>query len=117
MSEQIENPAIVVLNGEMASHNWILDKDELVLGRDDSCDIVIPQRQISRQHLVFRRMNEGKFYLEDLESKNGTWLNGNRVEDVPMKLSDGDERQQALHKRIVELASVSCVHTAYSTQR
>jgi hypothetical protein len=96
---QYEYPAIVVLDGEMATHNWTLDQEEMILGRDDTCDLVIPMRQISRQHVVFRRTDEGKYLIEDLDSRNGTWLNGNRVEGV-FQISDGDEINLALKVRL-----------------
>ena len=101
MSNEIQHeyPAIVILDGEMAMQNWILDQEEMVLGRDDTCDLVIPMRQISRQHLVFRRGDEGKYLIEDLESRNGTWLNGNRVEGT-FQVSDGDEINLALKIRL-----------------
>ncbi|MEM9950999.1 MAG: FHA domain-containing protein [Chloroflexota bacterium] len=99
MSATNEFPAIVVLDGEMASHNWILEKEEMVLGRDDTCDMVIPMRQISRQHVVFRRVGQDNYEVEDLGSKNGTWLNGNRFEGI-RKISDGDEVHLALKVRV-----------------
>ena len=83
MSNTNDYPAIVVLDGEMSSHNWILEKEEMTLGREDTCDMVIPMRQISRQHVVFRRVGKDKYEVEDLASKNGTWLNGNRFEGTP----------------------------------
>lgn len=94
-----EFPAIVVLDGEMASHNWILEKNEMTLGRDDSCDMVIPMRQISRQHVVFRRVGDGEYEVQDLDSKNGTWLNGNRFEGT-RQINDGDEVHLALKVRL-----------------
>ena len=95
-----EHPAIVILDGEMASQNWVLDQDKMVLGRDDSCEIVIPVRQISRQHASFERIGDNKYRIEDLGSKNGTWVNGNRLEDDSRELSDGDEIHIALKVRI-----------------
>lgn len=94
-----EYPAIVVLDGEMATHNWILDQEKMILGRDDTCDLVMPMRQISRQHVVFRRVDDGKYVIEDLESRNGTWLNGNRVEGT-FQISDGDEINLAMKYRL-----------------
>lgn len=99
MSNTNEYPAVVVVDGEMSSHNWILEKEEMILGREDSCDMVIPMRQISRQHVVFRRVGKDKYEVEDLESKNGTWLNGNRFEGV-REISDGDEVHLALKVRL-----------------
>lgn len=99
MSDHNEFPAIVVVDGEMASHNWILEKEEMVLGRDDSCDMVIPMRQVSRQHVVFRRVDEDQYEVEDLGSKNGSWLNGNRFEGI-REIHDGDEVHLALKVRL-----------------
>ena len=99
MSNKNEFPAVVVVDGDMASHNWILEKEEMVLGRDDSCDMVIPMRQVSRQHVIFRRVGDDKYEVEDLGSKNGSWLNGNRFEGT-RQISDGDEVHLALKVRL-----------------
>lgn len=99
MSEKNEFPAVVVVDGDMASHNWILEKEEMVLGREDSCDMVIPMRQVSRQHVVFRRVGEDQYEVEDLGSKNGSWLNGNRFEGT-RQINDGDEVHLALKVRL-----------------
>lgn len=99
MSANNEFPAVVVLDGDMASHNWILEKEEMTLGREDTCDMVIPMRQISRQHVVFRRVGQDEYEVEDLGSKNGTWLNGNRFEGT-RKIGDGDEVHLALKVRL-----------------
>jgi DNA-binding response OmpR family regulator len=62
--------------------------DMLVLGRAEDCDVVIAGRLISRQHARLRR--EGHVYLiEDLESRNGTFLNGEPLRE-PAPLHDGD---------------------------
>jgi DNA-binding winged helix-turn-helix (wHTH) protein len=95
---QKEYPVIVVLDGEQVNQHWVLEAEETILGRDDSSDIVIPQRQISRQHVVFRRKGED-YYIQDLESKNGTWVNGLRLEGE-RKLGDGDEIHLALAVRL-----------------
>lgn len=92
-------PALVLLDGEMAGKHWLVDKDVVTLGRDDTCDIVIPIRQISRQHIRLIRQGPNDYLLEDLESKNGTWLNGNRVEGT-RQLSYGDEIHVALKVHI-----------------
>lgn len=88
-------PTIVILDGEKAKQRWVLRQEVTSLGRDDSCDIVIPNRQISRQHVRFKRLAADHYVIEDLASKNGTWLNGHRLEGEH-KLSDGDEIQIAL---------------------
>jgi hypothetical protein len=109
---QTEHPAIVVKDGELADNNFILDKDVVTLGRDDICDIVIPQRQISRQHVAFKRINKDETIIEDLQSKNGTWVNGNRLQGS-MRLGDGDEIHIAL---VVRLKFIGSGITAPVTQ-
>ncbi len=71
-----EYPVIVVAEGELRGKHWMLEYDSMVLGRDETCDMVVPLRQISRQHMRFRRVDVDRYVIEDLDSKNGTWLNG-----------------------------------------
>ena len=60
-----------------------------VLGRSVQADIPIPSDgNCSRRHCQIRRW-AGKFLLEDLQSHNGTFLNGAKV-DKAQSLSDGD---------------------------
>lgn len=96
---QTEFPAIVVHDGEQEAQNHLLEKSVMTLGRDEVCDIVVPHRQISRQHVAFRRLSADEYVIEDLQSKNGTWVNGNRLTGT-MHLSDGDEIHIALVVRI-----------------
>lgn len=98
MSQQ-EFPAIVVIDGDHASQYWILDRERMILGREETCDICIPLRQISRQHVVFTREAPDRYTIEDLNSKNGTWVNGVRLEEV-RQLGDGDEIYLALTVRL-----------------
>jgi DNA-binding winged helix-turn-helix (wHTH) protein len=94
-----EYPIIVVLDGDQFNQNWILEREVTVLGRDDVADIIIPQRQISRRHLRFTRTENDTYLIEDMNSKNGTWVNGNRLESA-QELSDGDEIHVALAVRL-----------------
>jgi phosphoserine phosphatase RsbU/P len=56
-----------------------LTADETVVGRDQFCDIVLRNHTVSRQHARIVRAADG-FYIEDLSSLNGTYINGRRVE-------------------------------------
>jgi len=99
MSQATDYPVIVLLDGSKAVQHWVLDQDQMTLGREDGCDIVIPNRQISRQHICFHRLGPDHYVLEDLGSKNGTWVNGNRLEGS-QQISDGDEIHLALTVRL-----------------
>jgi pSer/pThr/pTyr-binding forkhead associated (FHA) protein len=62
--------------------------DEVTMGRAPGCGVSLPDSTVSQLHArVFRR--DGAYYLEDLGSTNGTWLNRGRVgAAVPLKRGD-----------------------------
>lgn len=62
--------------------------DDVSLGRANSNQIVIKDPYISKKHLRIVK-DEGKYYLEDFNSANGTFVNGDRVMDV-VNLKNGD---------------------------
>lgn len=57
--------------------------DEAIIGRGKSCDIIIPETFISSRH-VHIWFEDGEWYLEDLGSRNGTTVNGQRIKTVVM---------------------------------
>lgn len=63
---------------------------EYILGRDkESCNVVIPDERISRQHAcIFSR--DGRYFIKDLGSLNGTFVNRERIAS-PLGLLPGDE--------------------------
>jgi hypothetical protein len=67
--------------------DWAGGRDELLVGRHDACDAVIGHPSVSRKHarLSFR---DGHWVLRDLDSTNGTRVNGKRV--VRCRLEPGD---------------------------
>ena len=69
-----EYPMLVAQEGPLNNQRWPLART-VVLGRDSTCDIVIPDRQVSRYHARITPTQEGMI-LEDLGSKNGTHCNG-----------------------------------------
>jgi pSer/pThr/pTyr-binding forkhead associated (FHA) protein len=58
-----------------------------VIGRDRRCTIQMDADSVSRRHARVR-VNAQGVYLEDLESKNGTWIDGERIHDA-VALTDG----------------------------
>lgn len=62
--------------------------DAITLGRHGDNNIVIKDPFISKRHFQIME-DEGDYYLEDLNSANGTYLNGDKIFDV-VKLNDGD---------------------------
>ena len=74
-----ERPVLVVNEGELAGQRWTLNDSELIIGRGNESDVVLPKRQVSRPHLkVLYR--DRRYFLEYLESKNGTFLNDKQIQ-------------------------------------
>jgi len=97
-----EVPLLIAQAGLLNGQRWSV-RGSLVIGRDSACEVVIPDRQVSRRHARISITREG-ILLEDLGSKNGTHCNGVRV-DEPVRLSDGDSIQVALAQIFTFLSS------------
>src|SRR5688572_8412414 len=81
------------LTGRLAdgeSLRWELRQDTLVIGREAPADFVLPLPRISRQHARLTR-RDNIYYVADLGSRNGTFVNGRSVGEAPKRLADGDE--------------------------
>lgn len=92
---QTEKALLIWREAELIKEQWILDdsQTELSIGRSPDCAISIPVRWISRNHATLRR-EKGHFSLEDAGSKNGVFVNGQRVVRS-VSLNDGDIIQLA----------------------
>jgi len=82
--------SVRILRGFYEGLELPLDRDWLVLGRGRGADLVIHEPTISRAHAVVG-FAEGSFFVQDLGSTNGTFLNGSRRERAA--LGHGDEIQ------------------------
>jgi hypothetical protein len=81
---------LVVERGPNAGSKFLIDKDVTTAGRHPESDIFLDDVTVSRRHAEFRR-EDGKFFVHDVGSLNGTYVNRERVEDS--LLADGDELQ------------------------
>ncbi len=79
---------LVVQRGPGAGSRYLLDTDLSTVGRHPESDIFLDDITVSRRHVEFRRGDEG-FRVHDVGSLNGTYLNGDRVDDA--ELQNGDE--------------------------
>jgi len=97
-SSKQDKPVLLIVEGEMRGQQWMLHRDEVKIGRGGHCDIVIPDSRVSREHArVFRA--GGRYHVEDLNSKNGTYVNGTLLAEVH-ELHEGDELQIALAAKL-----------------
>jgi len=80
---------LVIRNIDGKNVNVPLDRDRITLGRSSTNELCYPDDAgLSRQHLALTRHGE-QWQVEDLGSKNGTVLNGKRI-DKPMAFKAGD---------------------------
>jgi len=102
-------PVLVGQGGPLNGYRWSL-ASHLIIGRTGSCDIAITNQQVSREHARISMSDDGPT-LEDLGSKNGTFLNGKPVTDLKF-LEDGDVIQIALAQEFIFLGQDATVPLA-----
>jgi len=79
---------LVMSRGPQPGQTFILDQDQLTIGRDPRNDIEISEPQVSRQHARITRQGQ-RMVIEDLGSTNGTFVNGMRLTS-PHVLANSD---------------------------
>ena len=64
MSDQKRSvPVLVVMDGPEANKSFAIENDEVIVGREETCDIVLRERQISREHIRIYRA-DGRYYAD-----------------------------------------------------
>ncbi|MGQ9907635.1 MAG: FHA domain-containing protein [Candidatus Flexifilum sp.] len=112
MSASSSDRPMLIVTGETISDQYQIAKDDLVIGREEDCDIVIPDRQVSRRHVRIYR-EEDAYFVEDLESRNGTWVNGEQLKGH-RRLYDNDVIQLAATTRMQFLGSGATAPMPYA---
>jgi len=80
----------VVIKGPNIGEKFLLSKTEIPIGRSPESDIFLDDITVSRKHAVLEKTDQG-FKIKDVESLNGTYVNGKRVDDL--LLQNGDRIQ------------------------
>lgn len=80
---------LMVREGPSPMRQWALQRFVVIIGCSEDCHVVVDDRQASRHHARITQTEDG-YVLEDLGSKNGTFLNGQLLA-APAVLKDGDE--------------------------
>ena len=83
---------LIILEGPRAGHIFRLNTEGTTIGRDPQNDIILDDETVSRQHAKVRAEEnedgELQFFIYDLATSNGTFVNGEQI--VKQGLSDGD---------------------------
>jgi two-component system cell cycle response regulator len=86
-------PALVFLSGELIAVPIPLDREDVILGRALETDVRVNDTEVSRQHaritaLLDEANKTTTYVLHDLDSRNGTFLNGRRVRRETLENGD-----------------------------
>ncbi len=68
----------MVVEGSASGQRMKIEGPSVVIGKEPSCDLCIPDAAISRRHCVIERKGDG-YVVRDLDSTNGTYVDGTRV--------------------------------------
>jgi pSer/pThr/pTyr-binding forkhead associated (FHA) protein/ABC-type multidrug transport system ATPase subunit len=81
-------PSLIVQKGLAHEQVFLIKAPSMVVGRMEPADIILDNKVVSRQHAQITQEG-GQFYLEDLNSLNGTFVNGNPIKaKVPIRSGD-----------------------------
>jgi pSer/pThr/pTyr-binding forkhead associated (FHA) protein len=105
LAAQVVKPIYLQLDPEVNNSAKKFTGDEILIGRDPACNFTITDTAISARHarLYFR---QNQWWLEDLGSTNGTFLNLETVE-APVILVDGDQIKIGTHNIQLSIMQVT----------
>lgn len=70
--------------------NQLKNKSKVVIGRTDECDVVLNSSSVSRQHAEIQKLSDGTYSIKDLNSTNGTFVNGRKIKSL-QSIIDSDK--------------------------
>ncbi|MBI9015870.1 MAG: FHA domain-containing protein [Phycisphaerae bacterium] len=80
--------SLVIVNAAGRRKQIPIGVGAMVMGRHDDCDIHVPEIHVSRRHCTIT-INDELLQVQDLSSRNGTFVNNQKVEKAA--LADGDK--------------------------
>lgn len=81
---------LMVIKGPIIGERFFIDKSVFTIGRNPDSDILLDDITVSRQHAVIEKIGDD-YLIKDMESLNGTYINGKIIE--LSKLNSGDRIQ------------------------
>lgn len=67
---------VIVTRRDSEERSGYSFRGRVIVGRDEACDLRLPDRLVSRRHAIFSRTENGSVSVRDLNSSNGTVVNG-----------------------------------------
>ena len=88
-AEAAARAVLVICNGGFEGMSYELASEETIIGRNPTTDITLLDENISREHsIILRDPETGTYSIEDLQSTNGTKVNGKRVRSADLQHED-----------------------------
>jgi S1-C subfamily serine protease len=81
---------LTIRSGSQRGRVLAVTGERFVVGRTEECQLILDDLQVSRQHCAFDPLPDGRAFLEDMGSMNGTFVNGQRVE-APLLLHGNEQ--------------------------
>ncbi len=79
--------SVVIIKGYAEGLEYPIDKTRAVIGRDRDTQIALKDPLVSRQHAAIL-FQDGRFLLKDLDSTNGTQINGASIKEADLRHGD-----------------------------
>lgn len=107
---------ILVINENNRKSKFRLNDSPILIGRSSRCNHVVSDDLVSGKHIAIKLSPEGKAVFKDLNSTNGTYLNGNKILEsfihsddllqighitIYLEVSEMDQEERSLHTREV----------------
>lgn len=83
---------LVALTEDITPSQYLIEADLCTIGRSETCQIVVQRKTVSRLHARIERDDAGRYFLYDVQSANGIFINKDRQRlREPLLLRDSDE--------------------------
>ncbi|MEA3434963.1 MAG: GGDEF domain-containing protein, partial [Thermodesulfobacteriota bacterium] len=80
---------LIIVDGDNVGKIYPLDKKTITIGRSDEFDIQLADSSCSREQAIIEFNDNNKPVLKDLDSTNGTFVNGSKITEI--NIEDGDK--------------------------
>lgn len=83
---------LMIISGNDVGREYLMFEPVICIGRTDENDITLADVSVSRHHARIKRNDDGSYTITDLDSSNGSWVNGRRISS-PVRLRHGERLQ------------------------